>query len=331
MHKLPILTLIWALTVGALTYHPCWGKMQAEANRADSSTPGRATPDPGSKDVTSLPQKTTASAPAPLDPRALLETAVRTLESRDAIAAQIRHEVDLFNKRLAGFGSYLEQRRGRAHLIRLELRIQLGDHTSSLLQICDGRFLWTYRKLQGSAKLGRVDVARANRALDKVGKTSDGGSSGRMEGLPSLGGLPRLLRGLNDSFDFTLAEPGRWGKQGRPVWKLHGQWKTEQLAKILPDQEAAIRRGSAADLSKLPSHLPDHVILLLGQEDHFPYRIEYRRSDDRQSRALVTMELFDVYYPGSIDPRRFTYNPGDLEYSDQTESYLESLGVKEAK
>ena len=270
-------------------------------------------------------------AGAEIDPPALLEAAQRALQSRGAIAAQVRHEVHLFDKDLAGFGSYLEHRQGLAHRVRMELRIQLGDQTSTFLQVCDGDFVWTYRRLRDDARLSRIDVGRVKRALQKAQRTSNHRQMAGTDLLPSLGGLPRLLQGLQDSFDFTRAEPAQLGKQKRPVWKLHGRWKTEQLVKLLPGQEASLRQGRPADLSKLPLHPPDRVILSLGQEDGFPYRVDYRRTGTDGSRALVTMELFDVHYPRDVDLRHFVYNPGDLEYSDRTDGYLESLGVEEAK
>jgi hypothetical protein len=218
-------------------------------------------------------------------------------------------------------------------LIRLELRIQIGDQQSSLLQILSpptpaGHYLWTYCKLPDEERLSRVDLVRAARALDKAQPTPGLGTEGMLSG---LGGLPRLLRGLQAAFDFSSAEQGHFGRL--PVWRLQGQWKPDRLAKILPDQKAAIEAGRPPDLVKLPEHLPDRVVLMLGQDDLFPYRIEYRRGiplkaggrDD--SRALVTMELFDVKLNVPIDRNRFIYNRGTTDFSDQTESFISSLGA----
>ncbi len=254
--------------------------------------------------------------------KALLEAAVRTLEAHNSVSAKIRQEVNLFGKRLFGSGSYWEQRQGPNHLLRLELKIQLGDQTSSLLQVCDGRFLWTKCKLPDKEELGRIDVARARQALEQAGKIPGQGNLGV---LPGLGGVPRMLRGLYAAFDFTSAQPGRWGKHKRPVWRLEGRWKPEQLVKLLPDQKQTIQAGNFPDLSKLPEHLPDHVVLLLGQEARFPYRIEYRRTDGCATRVMVAMDLYDVDINVPIDPNRFVYNPGDLKYSDETDRFLESL------
>ena len=294
--------------------------------------PGNAASPPGPGYVNPWQQGPNVNPAITPRPQALVAAAVRTLEGHNSVYAQIRHEVDLFGRSLAGFGSYLEQRQGRNRLVRLELRIQLGDQTSSLLQVCDGRFLWTYRKLLDNGKLSRIDVARATWGLERARTAPE---KGDMDMLPGLGGLPKVLRGLHAAFDFTSARKGRLGQL--PVWRLRGQWKPQQLAKILPEQEEAIQAGEAPDLTMLPQHLPDQVILLLGQEDWFPYRIEYRRALSKKairpgssaSRAIVTMEMFHVDINGPIDRNSFIYNPGDLEFTDQTESFLESLGVEE--
>ena len=134
---------------------------------------------------------------------------------------------------------------------------------------------------------------------------------------------------------FTAAESGHWGKEKQPVWRLQGQWKRGQLVKLLPGQKEAIESGEAADLGKLPEHVPDHVVLLLRQEDLMPCRVEYRRTLPEKlvspggaaSQALVTMDLFEIHVDGRIDPSYFNYSPGDIEISDQTAAFLRSLGV----
>ncbi len=86
----------------------------------------------------------------------------------------------------------------------------------------------------------------------------------------------------------------------------------------------------------MPPHLPDHVILYLGKENLFPYNVEYYRlAPNRkaaypppQDRILVAMELFDVVTSVPIPSTRFFYHPGNLEFTDQTEAYLESLRGK---
>jgi len=261
-----------------------------------------------------------------------LEAALNLVDRSRSVSARIHHEVYLFDKRLIGSGNYWQQRDGSDLLSRLELKIQLGDRTSSLLQVCDGRFLWTKRNLVGEPELSRVDIDRVLRRLEEAEPDSLATPQGEW---PGLGGLPRLIRALRDAFEFsTPAEPGQWGQARRPVWRLQGHWTAKRLAQLLPEQKEAIEAGKPADLSRLPAHLPDQVVVILGQDDYFPYRIEYRRTltDARPtdagphpSRALVVMQLYDVMLNVPIDPKRFLYSPADLPWNDETERFLSGL------
>jgi hypothetical protein len=259
------------------------------------------------------------------------------LETRNSVSAKIRHRVDLFGKQLVGDGEYREQRRNGIPAIRLELKIQIGDSTSSLLQVCDGRYCWTYRKLFAKESLSRIDAVRAVAALAQAEKPAENAAENgpRPAGmLPGLGGLPRLLRGLNANFQFTSAQRGQWGTQ--PVWRLEGGWRPALLARILPKQKEAIEQGQPVDLSRLPEQLPDRVVLYLGQDDLFPYRIEYCRTAGKKdgdtegeaTRDLVTVELYEVHMNIPLDPGQFIYSPGSVEFSDQTDAFLQAVGGK---
>jgi hypothetical protein len=264
-------------------------------------------------------------------PQAILEAAVRALESRGSVAAKIHQQVHLFDKELAGRGNYLELRQGPVPLIRLELQIQIGDQVSSLLQVCDGQTFWSYTKLADKETLTRLDAVRATAALRQAAQRPDRNSPAA---LPGLGGLSKLLRALDASFRFTTAEQGR--SRQRAVWRLQGGWQPAQLARLLPKQAAAINQGQPADLRRLPQHVPDRVVLFLGLDDLFPYRIEYRRAADKkdgsstadEGRLLVSIDLDDVTLNARIDRTRFFYNPGSGEPVDQTAAFLQSLEVR---
>lgn len=343
-HRSPILPVLWIFTAGLIPAGGCGQSTDvADGTPAAASSektppaaaygPAQPTSPPGTAKTTQISQGPNLNPVGRSQAQAILLSAVRTLEGRNGVSAKIRHRIDLFDKQLVGSGVYFQQRAGSDHLIRLELRIHVGNQQSSLLQVLappnpDGHYLWTYRKLPDEEKLSRIDLVRAARALKKAETMPGRGTEGMLAG---FGGLPKLLRGLQAAFDFDAAQPARLDRL--PVWTLQGHWKPDRLAKILPDQKAAIEAGQPADLSKLPDHLPDHVVLMLGQEDLFPYRIEYRRGiarkegREKDSRALVTMELFDVKLDVPIDRTRFIYNPGNTSFVDETDSFLSSLGT----
>jgi hypothetical protein len=252
--------------------------------------------------------------------------------------------VDLFGKSLIGAGYYFEQRSGDGFRFRLESKIQLGDEIGTLLQVCDGQYVWRYQRLHDQGELNRIDVVYVLQALEEAGQLD---RLGEIDGWPGLGGMPRMLRNLNTAFDFQAAEPGQLtagaagrapGGQQLPVWRLRGAWKRERLASLLPSRKEDLDAGRPIDLAQLPPQLPESVVLYLGRDDLFPYRVEYYRSrpDPKgQGRAggaaelIVTLELFEVAVNVPIDSNRFRYNPGNLDCVDRTQEFLQQLGLRE--
>lgn len=334
--RLPILRVLWIFTLVLVPAGSC-GRSTGAADAppvAISSKKSRPAPAIGRAEPASPPGARIDPA-AQSEAREILETALQMLEGRSSVSAKISLEGELFDKHLVGQGVYFEQRSGPDYRMRLELRMQHGNQTSSLVQVCDGESLWERRNLLGEEQRSRVDVARATQALEHAEGLRGQGNMGI---LPGLGGLTRLLRGMAASCDFTSAQKGilKVGSDQRPVWRLQGQWKLDQLARI-SDLKKAMDEGKTPDLKKLPPHLFDHIVLMLRQGDLFPYRIEYRRalgdgekavrSGDPESRALMTVHLHDVVINAEIDASRFHYNPGDLDYPDRTAEFLKSLGV----
>jgi hypothetical protein len=304
--------------------------------KADSARSGRATTDPPQ----AVPHTTGRPDPADLpiqgirprsSPRAetLLRAAIQTLETRDSISAKVRQEVHLFGKRPVGSGAYLQQRTARGDLMRWEMVWQLGELSTSLVQVTDGEYLWIHSSLS-DPPLTRID---ARRVAEKLGDLRTPGISVDMGGPVGMGGFVRLLRTLDEHFEFHAAQPGRWGRQKQPVWRLQGTWKPQRLAELLPGQREAALRGEPVDLAQLSEQLPAEVALLLGQEDLFPYRIEYRRKERHQApeepagRLMTAIDFYEVSINVPIDPARFRYHPGKMPWSDGTEAYIQSFGL----
>jgi hypothetical protein len=265
----------------------------------------------------------------------VLQAAVEALDRYNTITASIRQRANVFGHQLVGSGHYL-QGPSRFNLLRVELQLQAGAHVSTLLEVCDGRFLWVHRDVMDTQTLFRVDADRVRLTWEQ--QAAAAGHPRAIDGL-ALGGLPRMLRRLGESFQFHSIEEGQLG--AFPVRILRGVWRPQQLVDILPDQRVALEQGQPADLTKLPEHVPDEVLLYLGREDLFPYRFEYRRNAfDKRSReqagssgpvTLATLELFEVQVNGAIDTQQFIYNPGDQPFEDATDAVLKGQGVFSAK
>jgi hypothetical protein len=269
--------------------------------------------------------------------QALVEEAALQLARHPSLEAKIRQRVNLFGQQLAGSGSYQQVRANGATLIRLELKTQLAGQLTGLQQISDGVTLWIRRDKGGEKSTGYVNLRRIGEAV------CDTSSAHFPADALAIGGLQQLLKSLASNFDFGEATADSIGNV--PVWVIHGRWKPEELAGLLPEGTNAILNGPESSSVELPSHLPDRVTLTLGRDDFiplFPYRIEYARRAD-ESRAggialgqgaghadaepIVTMELFEVRRSLDLDPRLFVHKLGDQHVEDLTPVYMKRFGL----
>jgi hypothetical protein len=216
-------------------------------------------------------------------------------------------------------------------LFRLELKVQMGEDARTLLEVCDGSYFWRCEWYKGKCIAEKTDLARAVRAWEG---RRDLGALGDMGSWPRLGGLSRLLRELRNWFQFVAADETKLADQ-TPVIRLHGVWRPERLATLAPGPPGRVTSGTIG-LKDLPEHLPDSVMLFLDRDDLFPFRIEYRRQKlpslpvhaAGEEFAIVTMDFYLVNLNQPIDADRFAFSPRNLNYSDQTDRFLERLGLK---
>lgn len=218
--------------------------------------------------------------------------------------------------------------RGAVVLFCLETRFQLDDQLSSCNVVrCDGNFLWRFQRLQGQGSLTRIDLAQVKRALEEAGRVDRFGQVGEW---PAIGGLAKVLRGLQANFDFTDLQTTQW--RGMPVWRLTGWWTRPRLAELLPGQRGAIAAGQAVDFSRLAEPLPHYVVLSVGGDDFFPYAIEYGRLPQKDKKGKVvgpartiTKLEFEVLPNAVPDRSLFTYKPSNMDEKDRTQEYIREL------
>lgn len=263
----------------------------------------------------------------PADGQTLLARAAAQLATTPSLQAKLRQQVQLFGQELSGSGTYLQKQSPQGLLLRLELKLRVGSQLSSLQQVCDGRFLWIRRDLSSGVSLGRVDMERVRTAIGERGRPSWADITTNWL---ALGGLPRLVAALAENFQFSAPQALRSDKAA--MWVLDGRWKSDRLAELQPDPKAKTLSGNLSDLTWLPAHLPTEVRVVLGQSDLLPYRIEYRRqaaesAADKKPAALpiVVLEMVDVRRQGELDERLFIYQPGNQEFADYTDLYLDGL------
>ncbi|HTU27448.1 MAG TPA: hypothetical protein VMF30_18705 [Pirellulales bacterium] len=253
------------------------------------------------------------------------------IESQPSISARIRQRIHLLDHELVGSGSYEQVGQGEQRRFRLELKVPVGEGISSFQRIQTGKYLWVYEEIGGQSTLSQIDMEHVRRVLaqQRSPRTGPGPASGIA--MPP-DGLPKLLANLNDAFQFTVVRQGFLDQL--PVWQLEGTWKPAALAEWAGDQKDKILKGEPVNWKSLPRQVPDRIVLTLGRDDLFPYRMEYLRegADEKLGSPgglIATLELFEVRLGGPIPPQRFVYQPGNRTFVNGTDSYLKQLGITE--
>jgi hypothetical protein len=259
----------------------------------------------------------------------LLAKAIAAVDQPQALSAKVRNQAELFDRRLSGTGQYLQQGPPAERRTRFEMKCQVADATTTLIEICDGRYFWTYRDLPDGRSLNRIDMFRVRTAFEQAG---------RPPSLPpamlAVGGLPKLLGDMQHCFRFERINPGKVGETA--VWMIDGTWRSAALAIAAPDLKGAIESGRAIDYGKLPQHLPERMVICLGQQDLMPLRIEYLRRGGNWEGAgqgasltgyqpLLLLEFFDIHVNPAIDPRQFVLQPGNMQFTDATDAFVKNL------
>jgi hypothetical protein len=272
--------------------------------------------------------------------QSLVAAAAKNVQNEVAISADMRYRVDAFGHQLLGTGSYLQQGAGTEKLVRLELKMQVGDRPATLQEIRGQEYYYIRREVPpGLTSLGRVNLRQLRQS---IARTSDARPDETLptDGWIMLGGLGRLLTALEGNFEFgqpTADELKFTAADGKsierlPIWRVSGVWKKERLAALTgndPSKPAA----------HLPEQMPDRVELILGRTEQvlplFPYRITYTRAPEMPVKGqggagetsgpkeLLTLEFFNVFRKVDIDPRLFEYNPGDQVVQDLTTAYVQ--------
>jgi hypothetical protein len=356
--KLPRLTPLLTILAAVALVAPRHRSGAADEPNGSAATPA-ADATPGGAAAAIQRQPASRLAPPTVGDELLMRAAAR-LERRASVSARLRHQVSIGGQPLYGVGSYWQQ--GTGDELRVRLELQIAGREANLLQASNSRFLWIERRLPTGRTVTRIDL-RQLRADPVLGATQLGdiqpGKATWSPMHPELsahcGGLPSLLAALEENFSFLPPQAMRLAPQSGlesqpasvPVFAIVGHWRQEKLAALLKDgresrvkrQEPETSNAPSPPSSAIPKRMPQEVLLLVGQADLFPYRIEYRRLETPQVAnqdgpsipyqlsvdPMIVLELTDVAFDVSIAAGQFDYAPGDAEWVDQTATVLERL------
>lgn len=251
----------------------------------------------------------------------ILERARGELDRLEQISARVRYRVALFDQELIGAGTYFQSGAGQQKKLRYELRLQAQDNVIGGLQVCDGRYVWSNSETFAGPILTRVDLRRLRQRREQLG-------SDVPEELWAWGGLPKLLKNLESSFQWDQVQPGYFEADKSLAWSIRGMWRGEEYAKLVPQQ--APQPGETV-LGGFPAQVPGSVTLFIRQQDYFPQRIEYSRPPvgaegnvpPEEWVPCVMIEFTDIATDRPIEPAVFEFQPGkQQEVVDLTDNML---------
>jgi hypothetical protein len=254
----------------------------------------------------------------------IVAAALAAMGRAESISARVRQRVRIDDRVLVGAGRYVQSGLGEDQRYRYESSMKSDTETFDLLEVCDGLFAWSYRRIGPQPpQLERLDVRRIRERLHQLKPADD------VVAAPYVGGVQRTLSLLRDWFRFTTVEPTVI--DDLPVWRIEGRWCGECLALLLPShKEAAIKPGGIT-AAELPDGMPWSVRLSIGKRDLFPFRIEWLAIPGRRPVAngepepVAVLELYDVRLGEPVDAAAFVYKPAIDGLIDLTETRVKHL------
>ena len=254
----------------------------------------------------------------------IVAAALAAMGRADSISARVRQRVRVDDRVLVGAGRYVQSGIGEDQRYRYESSMKSDTETFDLLEVCDGLFAWSYRRIGPQPpQLERLDVRRIRERLHQITSADDVSAS------PYLGGVQRTLSLIRDWFRFQTVEPTTI--DDLPVWRIEGRWCGECLALLLPSHKEAALKPGGITAAELPDGMPWSVRLSIGKRDLFPFRIEWlaipgrRPVASREPEPVAVLELYDVRLGEPVDAAAFVYKPAIEGLIDLTETRVKHL------
>ncbi len=231
------------------------------------------------------------------------------LKRHPSVKADIEHSVSIGNQQFRATGRYLHQ----GSKLRVEYLVKPDQGADgSLVEVCDGKELWTLMILGGTKRVTHRDVQQiqAAAALKNLPEADVSAEMG-------MGGLPALFASLERTMTFEAMKQVE--DEGRPRTIVQGQWKRNIVSrwKRKPDDP-------------LPAFVPDLVRIVVDSGTLFPERIIYlKRQTERDKkgyRTLVSFRFQNVELDAAIDDQEFTFvPPEDVDPEDVTRQFLDRI------
>lgn len=272
------------------------------------------------------PQERPGPSPIPATPSAhetgslLIHNALRQAVWGPARSCKIRQRTTLLDKQLISYGSYMHAGQGSGQL-KMHVRLATEKRINTLLQVSDGRVMYSTQHIGNTLQRSRVDL---NRIREYLGPISTASLEDPVIAMYlAVGGQAELLRNLSQQYRWTHVQAAELGNVD--VWLLSGELATEP---------PAIRAAAEVDQllfqpndSKL---LPTKVRVALGKGEPFPlwlYQVEQAREEclvgiKSNTRLSMLLEFTEPRALTNVTPEMFQSDASEETIVEETRRYL---------
>lgn len=265
-------------------------------------------------------------SPIPATPSAqetatlLLHNALRQAVWGPSVTCKIRQRQTLLDKQLVSIGTYAHAGQGSGQL-KMHARLAADERINTLVQVSDGRVLYTTLHMDGVSNRSRVDLYRIREYLGPITTVSLEDPVIAM--YLAVGGQAELLRKLAQQYQWTHVQTGRLEEV--EVWWLSGELATEP-----PAIRARAEIDEALFSPSISGLLPTKVRIALGKGEPFPlwlYQVEQAREESlvgtkSNTRLSMLMEFTEPKIVKELPPETFQSLPSNDNIVEETRRYL---------
>jgi len=240
----------------------------------------------------------------------LMKRVRESLYARSSIKAELDQTVMIGMQQFQVTGHYVSS----GQRLRLEYTIQPNQGLSgSLLEICDGKDLWSLLKVGETTRVTFRDVQQIKAAVAGSRNVPDVVLTAEL----GLGGMTALLASLERTMTFDAMKEENGEEGARTV--VQGRWKPEILA-----------RWPRGKDDMLPAYVPDLVRVWVDTQAMFPVRIVYVKrvveNDKKIYRPMVSLKFRNVEFDVPVSEQEFAFvTPEKVVPEDITRQFLDRM------
>jgi outer membrane lipoprotein-sorting protein len=256
----------------------------------------------------SADKKQEEAKPSPA--KEFFERVRQELPNHQSVKAKVTQVVSIGDQNFKVDGEYLSA----GKKLKLEYTV-VPDHglKGKMLEVCDGKELWTLLELPDSKRVTRRNIQQILSAAVAATKRDVQEATVNVE--LGLGGLVALLASLDRTMVFDAMKEE--DTEGHSQTIVQCRWKKEILQRYPKDKD-----------DSLPVFIPDLVRIYVNTQTMFPEKLLYLKKNVQKKtfRPLVSLEFHNVEFDVPVEDKDFLFQiPPDVVPEDITKQYLDRM------